>query len=150
MWPKKDCRFPKQKAVANPARSCFNPGMTLPARRSERVPLLLLLVAGLIQLLPVHSFAGSDSNVALVLSDATPPVRHGTARLKLALDRGGVHLEEVASLPAATNAVVVVAGLAAGAGEAARLMADLKLPPPKGTPSTISASSFFSNQVLKR
>jgi len=67
--------------------------------------------------------------VTLVGGDAAAgPVRHGFTKLKNALVKRGIPLNDGVSLKTAEHPTVLVAGLSAGDGEAARLMAALGLP----------------------
>jgi len=96
---------------------------------------MLAVGAGLVGLLsfyPPLTFAATASTVSLVVGDATAkPVQHALGKLKLALQRKGVVVEEAASLERATGEKVVVAGLTSGTGEGAKLIAELKLKPVK-------------------
>ena len=84
--------------------------------------------AVLFLLLGLAAAKAAPANVAIVVSDALgPPIRHGTAKLTRALEQKGVRLEKAASLQAAGANTEVVAGLASGPGEVARLVADLGL-----------------------
>src|ERR1035438_5439008 len=115
------------------ARNCslwLNPAMTpLAATRQRRMVGVLGLVGLLVALAPLASPAWV-SGVSLVIGDSTAkPVQHGVGKLKLALQQKGVSLEEAASFRAANGDTVVVAGLASGPGEAARLISELRLTP---------------------
>ena len=89
-------------------------------------------VAFLLALFAPLTFAAAGPMVSLVISDdAAKPVQHGLGKLRGALQAKGASVEETASLQKANGKAVVVAGLASGAGEAARLIAELKLSPPK-------------------
>ncbi|MCX6926617.1 MAG: hypothetical protein NT154_25925, partial [Verrucomicrobia bacterium] len=59
---------------------------------------------------------------------AEKPVQHGLEKLKLALQQKGVQVEEAGTMQAASGDSVVVAGLASGEGDAAKLIAEMKLP----------------------
>ena len=96
----------------------------------QRRTVVVLGLAGiLLALAPVASAAVAPM-VSLVVGDATAkPVQHGVGKLKLALQQKGVSLEEAASVRAANGDAVVVAGFTSGAGEAARLISELRLTP---------------------
>ena len=91
----------------------------------------MLFLACLLQLLTSLAPAATPVKVSLV-SDVTtaPPVQHGLDKLKRALAQNGVTTAELASVRNADGDTVVVAGLASGVGEAARVLADLKLVAP--------------------
>src|ERR1019366_3990798 len=110
---------------------CLNVAMApLAAIRQRRIVVVLGLVGILLALAPVASAAVAPM-VSLIIDDSSAkPLQHGIGKLKLALQQKGVSLEEVASLRAANGDTVVVAGLASGPGEAARLISELRLTPP--------------------
>ncbi|MCX5683969.1 MAG: hypothetical protein NT049_09825, partial [Planctomycetota bacterium] len=66
------------------------------------------------------------------VADAAPgaPVRHGLDALRQALKDKGVACETAAKADAATGYLLVIAGLAAGAGPAAEALAAAKIAPP--------------------
>lgn len=130
--PGRRTRVPRfvHKTVAKPAGSCLNRVMAslpLPIFRA------VLLVGGLLcctELLWAQPASKSGQKVTLVGDETVAaPVQHGIGKLKLALGQKGVLVVEATSLRMATNRAVVVAGLTAGQGEAARLSADLRLTP---------------------
>src|ERR1035437_9719182 len=101
----------------------------LPGICRRRIVVVLGLAGILLALEPVASAAVAPM-VSLVVGDATAkPVQHGVGKLKLALQQKGVSLEEAASVRAANGDAVVVAGFTSGAGEAARLISELRLTP---------------------
>ncbi len=87
--------------------------------------------------------ASLTANAALaridLVTDGTVarPVQHGLDKLKLALKEKGAAATERASLQQAAGDTVLVAGLVSGAGEAAMLIADLKLTPGSGPESLL-------------
>ncbi len=83
------------------------------------------------------TLAATAQKVSLLVSDTTAkPVQHGLEKLKLALRQTGVEVEEVSSLSAANADAVIVAGLTAGTGEAAKLITELRLIP-AATPESL-------------
>jgi hypothetical protein len=75
--------------------------------------------------------AAARNLVSLVTSDeSAKPVQHGLDKLRAALQAKGASVEAARSLQQASGSTVVVAGFASGPGEAAKLVAELKLPPP--------------------
>lgn len=94
-------------------------------------------VVWLLPLLPTPTLAATGLAVSLMVDDRpAAPVRHGLGKLRQALEAKGAQVEEVNSLQKAKADTVVVAGLASGAGEAAKLLTELKLTPP-GTPESL-------------
>jgi hypothetical protein len=92
---------------------------------------VLILCCLFVLLAPLVS-AAAPAKVSLVADVPTAgPVRHGLDKLKLALQQQGVSAAETTSLPKAVGDTVVVVGLASGDGEAAKLLAELKLSPAK-------------------
>ena len=68
--------------------------------------------------------------VSVVVGDSPAmPLRHGMSKLRLALQHRGVRVEDAASLQTASGDTVVVAGLLSGSGDAAQLIAELRLTP---------------------
>ncbi len=98
----------------------------------------VLILGCLVSTLPVFAAGGAPTTVSLV-TDATMarPVQHGLDKLKLALAQKGAALTEATSMQKAAGDTMVVAGLTAGAGEAARLMTELKLTPGSGPESLL-------------
>ena len=95
-------------------------------RRSVFVP----GIAGLLlALMPLASTAVGSRVVLVVDNSPDKPFQHGMEKLKLALQKKGVSLETAVSIRAANGDAVVVAGLASGPGEAARLISELRLTP---------------------
>ncbi len=69
--------------------------------------------------------------VSLVVdAEAGPAAVHGLGKVKLALQKKGFEVEQVTALDAARGRFPIVAGLAAGRGQAANLHKGLKIPPP--------------------
>ncbi len=92
---------------------------------------LAAALACLVALLAALGFTATGQTVSLVVSEgAVKPIQHGAGKLKEALQGKGISVEQTTSLQRAGGKVVVVAGLASGAGEAAKLLAELKLLPP--------------------
>ena len=119
------------KAVAKSRNLCLNPGMNPVAPILKRMLAVAAGVSCLLALFPPLAFA-ADPMVSLVISgDAAKPVQYGLGKLRGALQAKEASVEEVASLQQANGKAVVVAGLASGAGDAARLIAELKLSPPQ-------------------
>ena len=86
---------------------------------------ILLLLAPLVA-------AAAPAMVSLVADHTSDgPVQHGLNKLKLALHQRGVSISETNLLAVAGGDTVVVSGLAASNGEAARLLAELRLSPVK-------------------
>ena len=112
--------------------------ITQPSFLSSRAWRVGLILACLLAI-PAAFTAGAPSTNVSLITDAAPasPVRHGLTKLKLALQQKGVAIAEVASLTNVASDTVVVAGLASGTGEAARLVADLKLAPPTNAESLL-------------
>jgi hypothetical protein len=78
------------------------------------------------------ALAAAAPVVSMVTNDeVTPPVRHGILRLRRALESTGAVVEEAPSLPRAHGKTVVVFGIGSGEGEAATLIRELKLSPPR-------------------
>ncbi len=95
-------------------------------------------VACLLPFARLPSSAAAAPVVSLVINDeSAPPVQHGLHKLKEALQTQGASPEVVASLQSASGKSVVVVGLGTGDGEAARLIAEMKLPPPVETESLL-------------
>src|SRR5512133_726991 len=122
---------PPSKTIANHSALCFNPPMT------SAPPLLkwMLAIAAAIGSLCTDSpaRAASAPTVSLILNDDAPkPVQHGVTKLETSLLARGVSLERTASLGTAKAHQIVVAGLARGSGEAARLVAKMNLVAPQG------------------
>ncbi len=86
--------------------------------------LLLTLTEALPAAIPLVSLVGD--------TEPAPPVRHGILELRRALQTRGVSVEDVASWQEAQGRTVVVLGLGTGQGEAAKLSAEWKVPPPVG------------------
>jgi hypothetical protein len=114
--------------------------------KREKVKILLSALPaahlrGVVCLLAVFSFVAcgaSNPTVSLVISDnGGGPIQHGLEKLRQALLENGATLEQTASLQQAKGERVVVAGLASGAGEAAKLVADLRLTPPTASESLL-------------
>ena len=92
----------------------------------------------ILHLIPAPLSAAESPKVSIVAGDAAmPPVRHGLDKLDLALRQKGAPVEKVDSLVKASGPMVIVAGLASGAGEAARLVANLRLTPGTGPESLL-------------
>ena len=125
--PRPLCYF---KTVARNSGLCLNAAMTpLAAIRQRRIVVVLGFVGILLALAPL-AVAAAVPSVSLVVDDASAkPLQHGIGKLKLALQQKGVSLEEAASFRTAHSDTVVVAGLTTGRGEAARLIAELRLTP---------------------
>ena len=101
----------------------------LAAIRQRRIVIVLGLVGVLLAAAPLDTAAVAP-RVSLVVGDSTAKaIQHGGGKLKLALQQKGVSVEEVASFRSANGDTVVVAGLTSGPGEAARLIAELRLSP---------------------
>ncbi len=108
--------------------------------RPPILPKLLLPAFGLLVLLFValSPAIAASAKVALVASDSgVGPARHGLDKLTQALQSRNVTTIEAASLEKADAQIVVVAGLAPGAGEAAKLARDLRLQPSPGPESLL-------------
>jgi hypothetical protein len=91
-----------------------------------------------LHLFPAPLSAAESPMVSIVAGDAAlPPVRHGLDKLDLALRQKGARIEKVDSLAKASGPMVIVAGLASGDGEAARLVANLRLTPGTGPESLL-------------
>ena len=115
---------PRQNDFAKIGDPCLNPGMPTLGIRA------FLVLSVLFLLLEFPTAKAAPVKVAIVADDALgPPIQHGEGKLMQALEQKGVRLETAASLQAAGANTVVVAGLASGPGEAARLVADLGLTP---------------------
>ena len=118
------------KSVAKNRSLCLNPAVNSVAAILKRLLAVTAGVACLLALFLPPTFAATGPTVSLVISDdAAKPVQHGLGKLRRALQAKGVSVEEAASLQRANGKAVVVAGLAASAGEPARLLAELKLSP---------------------
>jgi hypothetical protein len=91
---------------------------------------VLTMVSGvgcLTALFSPSSAAGAPT-VSIIISDPSAnPGQHGLTKLKESLRSKGASLEEIASLQKATGHTILVAGLTSGAGEAAKLISELKL-----------------------
>jgi len=85
--------------------------------------LLLALPPAFAATAPMFSLVGDK--------EPAPPVRHGIMRLKHALETKGAVVEEAKFLQRANGKAVVVFGSGSGEGEAARLIGELKLSPPR-------------------
>ena len=126
------------KSVAKNRSLCLNPAVNSVAAILKRLLAVTASVACLLTLFVPPTFAATGPTVSLVISDdAAKPVQHGLGKLRRALQAKGVSVEEAASLQRANGKAVVVAGLAASAGEPARLLADLKLSPLRETESLL-------------
>ena len=98
-------------------------------RATGRTPAPSLLLAGL-ALLGTMAAPAAPPTVSLVVDPVIArPVQHGLEQLKLALRGKGSPATETDSFRKAEGDLVVVAGLAAGNGEAARLAAELQWSP---------------------
>ena len=118
------------KTVAKPAGPCLNRAMVYLALPIGRAALLLGgFLCCTVMILAQPASAPGQKLTFVRDESAAAPVRHGIAKLKLALEQKGALVDEATSLRIATNGAVVVAGLTTGQGEAARLIADLRLPP---------------------
>jgi hypothetical protein len=102
---------------------------------------MFTVVAGvtfLLALFPPPAFAATAPTVSFVISGNEPtPVQHGLGKLRASLLAQGVSVEEIPSLQKAQGRAVVVAGIASGAGEAAKLAAELGLTPPTAPESLL-------------
>jgi hypothetical protein len=118
------------KTVANTLCLWLNAAMILTVANGRRGFVALAGLVGLLFFVPPLAFAATAPLVSLVVDDVSArPIQHGVGKLKLALQQQGVSLEEAASVGAANGNTVLVAGLTTGAGEAARLIAELRLTP---------------------
>src|SRR5436190_11743795 len=101
---------------------------------ASRLKESVALAAGFLVLLTLSSngaFAAIPATVSLVSSDTgSKPIVHAIGQLKLALERKGVTVEAAVSLAQATGEQVVMAGVAAKAGDLPRLLAAEKLMAP--------------------
>ncbi|HZR19826.1 MAG TPA: hypothetical protein VFE51_21250 [Verrucomicrobiae bacterium] len=94
-------------------------------------------------------FADATPGVSLVINDDAPhPVQHGLTKLRAALLAKGVSLEQMTSRRLAHGQAVVIAGLSSGTGEAARFLAESKLPPPKDAESLLIRSFDRDGKVF--
>jgi len=89
------------------------------------------LLIGLLALAVQAGGAGGGQVVLVSDRAPKPPVRHGLAKLKAALEAKGVEVGQLASLKEAGGKTVIVAGLAGGRGPAAKLHRELGLAAPK-------------------
>ncbi len=112
--------------------------MTPLVARLQRRFVAVAVCLGLLPSLSCPLFAARVAPVSLVASEVTAEsVRHGLGKLRLALHHKGVPVMDAAALANATNETVVVAGLASGEGEAAKLVAEYKLTPSKEAESLL-------------
>jgi len=94
--------------------------------------------AGVACLLAVVPPPTTTLAVSLIINDdAAGPVQHGLAKLRLVLEEEGARIEQTSSLQQAKGEAVVVAGLASGGGEPAKLITELRLTPPTATESLL-------------
>ena len=78
--------------------------------------------------------AYADEAAILVLDTKPAPAAvHGVNEVKSAVQEKGFEFEQVTALDAARGRFQIVAGLAAGTGQAENLHEDLNIPPPTGS-----------------
>ena len=100
----------------------------LPARPTDSGPTATL--PALVTSTICSALAAPSQTVSLVFSkDKLKLVQHGRIKLEAAFQTKGISCEEAPSLKEAASPTVIVAGLASGAGEAAKLINELKLAP---------------------
>lgn len=100
--------------------------------------LLTITVGFGVSIAAVASAAATNPSVSLVQSDSSlAPVQHGMRKLEASLRARNFGIERAATLAEAKGTDVLVAGLPQGGGEAARLVTNLKLFPPKATESLL-------------
>lgn len=104
---------------------------------SKRFPIGFIFSFLVILLPPVPLEAAPERVTLITDGTVARPVQHGLDKLRLALAGKGITAAEAASLAKADGDTVVVAGFADGAGEAARLVAELKLAPMSGPESLV-------------
>jgi hypothetical protein len=106
--------------------------------------LLAALAAWAVCEIDGRSFA--EPPVVSIVADNRPgpPVAHGLDKLTSALRDKGVSFEKVASLDKAGGKFIIIAGLAAGDGPAARLLKDEKVPLPKGPEALVIHKSGWT------
>ncbi len=81
-------------------------------------------------------FAAAGIKVSLIADkEVGPAVQHGLKKTKLTLQDKGVPFEEVSTVEKARGDILIVAGLAEGSGEAAKLLNSLRITPPQGAES---------------
>jgi len=111
----------------------------------KRTLTLAASVASLLTLFLPPTFAAAAPLVSLVINEeAAKPVQHGLGKLKESLQAKGAPIEEAVSLQRAGGKMVVIVGLASGAGETAKLIAELKLSPPR-EPESLLIRRFNRN-----
>ena len=98
-------------------------------KRMRTISPAILACLGLFPFLASLAFASPPPVALIADTDPAPPAQHGLAKLSLALAQKGIPTLKVRSLREAGADTVVVAGLESGAGEAARLIGDLRLKP---------------------
>jgi hypothetical protein len=109
----------------------LNPAMTPRAAMQQQRLVTVAGLLGLLSLCAAPLCAAAVSPVSLVADEAPPPpAQYAMGKLKAALQQQGVPVAEARRLSEASGPMVVVAGLSSGAGDAARLAAELKLTPP--------------------
>ena len=126
------------KKVARGRNPCLNPVMVPLAGLLKRMRMTAagLAIVTAIFLPPTCAFA--VPMVSLVIGDHAPqPVLHGLAKLRHALQANGTSSEETTALKQAKGETVVIIGLASAPGEAAKLIAELKLTPPQAPESLL-------------
>lgn len=121
-----------------PISPVFESRMAPLALLSERASLFIGVLLCVPQLLSAQPTTAPGQQVTLVLDETVAaPARHGIAKLKLALEQEGARLDELTLMRMATNNVVIVAGLTTGRGEAAKVIAELRLTPPTKSESLL-------------
>ncbi|HEY5909682.1 MAG TPA: hypothetical protein VJA21_03660 [Verrucomicrobiae bacterium] len=101
----------------------------LPLARWKALPLVGGLVTCL-RLFADEPIPSADQSVTIVLdAGATAPVRYGAAKLKTVLERKGRQVLEGGVARAEAGGAIVMAGSMTGQGEAAKLLAELRLTP---------------------
>ncbi len=123
----------------------MTPCMTPVATILKRIRAVAAGVVVCWALSPPQGLAATGPMVSLVISeDAPKPVQQGWDKLKEALRAIGSPVEESTPLREASGESVVVAGLATAPGEAATLLAELRLPAPS-EPESLLIRRFDRN-----
>jgi hypothetical protein len=126
------------KTVAKDSGPCLNSAMDPVAVILKRALAAAAGAACLLALISPVTFGATTPLVSLVMSDdAGKPVQHGLDKLRRALQDKGASVEQTTSLQKANGEAVVIAGLASGPGEAAKLLAALRLTPSKAPESLL-------------
>ncbi|MFC1739587.1 hypothetical protein ACFL1G_11165 [Planctomycetota bacterium] len=93
-------------------------------------PMLAIIIFALL-LCSSTKMAYADEVVIFVLDTKPGPAAvHGVNKVKLALQEKGFEFEQVTTLDHARGQILIVAGLATGTGQAAKLLKDLNIPAP--------------------